>query len=182
MSLTDMILERQFEPPLDQPRFLDMVRGAGGCMGIHRVDWQGSFLELGGARSVCWLRAADCESIRQALRESEIDCRILWQGTVHDAPGLQGEDFSRANVLVERRFTEPTLLDDVQAIEDAGANCLEMRGVRFCRTLFSTDRRRMLCLYEAPDADSVRQAQREAGMPVERVWAFRPVSMEMLAD
>ena len=30
-----------------------------------------------------------------------------------------------------------------------------------------------MCLYRAPDAESVRIAQREAGMPVERVWSFR---------
>jgi hypothetical protein len=31
----------------------------------------------------------------------------------------------------------------------------------------------MMCLYRAPDAESVRIAQREAGMPVERVRAIR---------
>ncbi|KPJ80351.1 MAG: hypothetical protein AMJ58_08895 [Gammaproteobacteria bacterium SG8_30] len=62
---------------------------------------------------------------------------------------------------------------DIQAIEDAGAGCLENHRVRFVRTYFSADRRRMMCLYRAPDAESVRIAQREAGMPVERVWSFR---------
>ena len=33
----------------------------------------------------------------------------------------------------------------------------------------------MLCLYEAPDAESVRQAQREAGVPFERAWAFEAI-------
>jgi len=33
----------------------------------------------------------------------------------------------------------------------------------------------MICLYHAPDAESVRLAQRQAGMPLERVWAFHAV-------
>jgi hypothetical protein len=43
------------------------------------------------------------------------------------------------------------------------------------RTLFSTDRKRMICLYHAPDAESVRLAQRAAGMPFGEVWPFRQV-------
>jgi hypothetical protein len=30
----------------------------------------------------------------------------------------------------------------------------------------------MICLYHAPDAESVRIAQRAANMPVERIWTF----------
>lgn len=29
----------------------------------------------------------------------------------------------------------------------------------------------MVCIYAAPDAESVRSAQRQAGMPFETVWA-----------
>jgi hypothetical protein len=34
---------------------------------------------------------------------------------------------------------------------------------------------RMLCLYEAPDAESVRLANREASLPFDRVWASQIV-------
>jgi len=76
-----------------------------------------------------------------------------------------------AIVVVERSFGEPVQFDEIQAIADRGAWCLEMYGVRFVRSFFSTDRRRMICLYEAQDADSVRETQRKAGVPFERVWA-----------
>lgn len=74
-------------------------------------------------------------------------------------------------VVVERVFDAPVEFAAIQAIEDRGAWCLTMHGVRFLRTWFSKDRLRMVCLYEAPDAESVRIAQRTAGMPVRRVWA-----------
>jgi hypothetical protein len=38
----------------------------------------------------------------------------------------------------------------------------------------------MLCLYQSPDAESVRAAQREAGLPVDRVWAFDRIAPENL--
>jgi len=55
-------------------------------------------------------------------------------------------------------------------MEDRGASCRVQHRVRFLRTYFSADRRRMVCCYAAPDAESVRLAQRQAGVPFERVW------------
>ena len=74
-------------------------------------------------------------------------------------------------VVVEREFPEPAVFDEIQAVEDAGAWCLDLHQVRFVRTYFSSDRQRMICLYEAPDAESVRLSQRRIGLPFERVWA-----------
>lgn len=76
-------------------------------------------------------------------------------------------------VVVERSFPQPVTFEDIQAIEDRRAWCLEASGVRFLRTYFSRDRRRMICLYEAPDADTVRLVQEEAGLPCKRAWASR---------
>jgi hypothetical protein len=47
----------------------------------------------------------------------------------------------------------------------------EQRRVKFIRSYFSKDRRRMICEYEAPDAEAVREVQRTASMPFERIWA-----------
>ena len=78
-----------------------------------------------------------------------------------------------STVLVERSFAEPVAFEDIQALEDRGAWCLEAHGVRFLRTYVSRDRRRMVCLYDAPDAESVRLAERKAGVPFERAWSAR---------
>jgi hypothetical protein len=81
-------------------------------------------------------------------------------------------------VVVERSFDEPVAFEAIQAIEDRGAWCLEMHNVRFLRTFFSLDRRRMICIYLAPDAESVRLAQSQAGVPFTRVWPAEPVSVD----
>ncbi|HSD25802.1 MAG TPA: nickel-binding protein [Vicinamibacteria bacterium] len=78
-------------------------------------------------------------------------------------------------VLVERSFPRPVNFDDIQALEKRGAGCLETHRVRFLRSYFSRDRRRMVCLYEAPDAESVRLSQRNVGVPFDQVWATRSV-------
>lgn len=180
--MTNAILEREFDIPMAASDFGLMASRTTGCFELHRVDWQHSMLATGGKKLVCWFKCADMDSARIALRSEDGDIsdvwpgqttsEFAWPGTVHDAPGVDEDAIRSANVVVERRWDEAVALEDIQAKEDAGASCLEMRNVRFLRTFFSFDRRRMLCLYSAPDAESVRQAQREAGMPVANVWSF----------
>jgi hypothetical protein len=75
-----------------------------------------------------------------------------------------------ARVIVERSFERPESFDDIQSLESRFAWCLEQHRVRFIRSYFSKDRLRMICEYEAPDAESVREVQRTAGLPFERIW------------
>jgi len=171
--MTEVFVERHWEPPISARDIDNMVETGGGCMATHRCAWHGSLLSADGRELFCHFTAPDAESVRIALHEAGSPRGVVWTGTVHDAPDATDKALAEANVIVSRRFEEPAVLADVQAIENAGAGCLEAHRVRFVRTYFSRDRRRMMCLYLAPDAESVRIAQREAGMPVERVWAVR---------
>jgi hypothetical protein len=164
---TNMFLERTFDPPLGATEARSGFQRSAWCLEMYRVNWQASFLALSGASMVCWFAAPDAESVRAALNKGGIDARRLWIGTVHEAPVP-----ATPSVLVARSFPSAVKIEDVQAIEDASNGCLQAHRVKFARTFFSSDRTRMLCLYEAPDAESVRLAQREAAMPMETVWAF----------
>ena len=73
-------------------------------------------------------------------------------------------------VLVERRFDQPVKFDDIQKIKVEASWCLDAHDVRFMKTFFSRDQRRMLCLYEAPDAEAVRLAEDQARVPYDRAW------------
>ncbi|MDI5920138.1 DUF4242 domain-containing protein [Halomonas sp. LR5S13] len=173
--MMDIVLERCFSRPLTAEFVRSVSLEAEGCLALHGVAWQGSLLARDGRRMVCRFRAPDVESARNALRQAGAEVTTLWPGTLHDAPGLDAGALAEANVLVERAFAAPVSLAAIQAREEAGAACLQNHRVRFVRTLLSQDARRMLCLYRAPDAESVRIAQHQAGMPLERVWAFRAI-------
>ncbi len=175
--MTELFLERDFEQALGPADVLAMAHDGAGCFELHRVAWLVSLLSSDGHRMLCHFRAADAESVRIALRTVGADMRRLWPGTLHDRPDLGEEARGSANVLVRRRFEQAVTLQAIQALEDAGAWCLEARNVKFIRSFFSLDRKRMVCLYRAPDAEAVRQAQRQACMPLEDVWAFRSISM-----
>ncbi len=75
-----------------------------------------------------------------------------------------------AHVIVERTFDPPLTVQELQAVEQRMAPCLDLYGVQWVRSYWSSDRRRMICEYEAADAESVRAVQREAQAKFDRVW------------
>lgn len=78
-------------------------------------------------------------------------------------------------VVVERSFDEPANYEQLEAREKAAAWCGTTRRVRFLRSYFSSDKRHMVCLYEAPDAEAVRTFQHAAEMPVTHVYSVHNV-------
>ncbi len=73
-------------------------------------------------------------------------------------------------IIVERNFDPPVTQDDLNAVSQRIGGCLDLYRVRWIRSHVSTDRRRMVCEYEAADAQSVRDVQNAAQAPFERVW------------
>ncbi|MEH6584571.1 MAG: DUF4242 domain-containing protein [Halioglobus sp.] len=164
--MSDIFMERTFDDAVTPDQILGLVAASEGCFSIYEVQWLESFLSEDGLSMVCHFGAADSETVRTAIRQSGNQIGATWPGEVHEVTSELA-----MNVVVERTFEEPVSLPDIQAIEDAGSWCLENHQVTFIRTFFSNDHKRMICLYHAPDAESVRQAQRQAKMPVDRVWA-----------
>jgi hypothetical protein len=74
-------------------------------------------------------------------------------------------------IVVEQTFDPPLSDEEHGRIAKRLDSCLEMREARWMRSYLSSDRKRMICEFEAPDAQSVRDAYRNAGVPVDRVWS-----------
>ncbi len=168
--MNDVIVEREYEAPMSKAELLLMSQEGASCMELYNIAWKTSFLSENGRKLACHFQAVDAETVRTALRQIGAEVKAVWPGTIHDT-GIERSP----NVVVERRFDEAASLESLQALEDASAHCLEMHNVTFIETLFSLDKKRMLCLYHAPDAESVRVAQRKANMPVERIWSCQVI-------
>ena len=73
-------------------------------------------------------------------------------------------------IIVERTFETPQSDADLSAVADRERPCLGVYNVQWKRSLMSSDRRRMICEYEAADAETVRKVQREARALFDHVW------------
>jgi uncharacterized protein DUF4242 len=54
--------------------------------------------------------------------------------------------------------------------------CLTLHGVRHVVSYVAPDGRKMICVFEAPDAEAVRRTARQLGYRYDSVWAATIVS------
>jgi ubiquinone/menaquinone biosynthesis C-methylase UbiE len=83
-----------------------------------------------------------------------------------------------ARVMMEQVFQEPFSDERYADFAKKLDSCLEVRSGAWRRSSLSIDRLRMVCEFEAPDAEAVRDAARTAGIPYERVWTANVYAVE----
>lgn len=175
-----VVVERTMRAPVTQAAVVDLIHGSGWCNDLYGVSHLGSLLAPDRRTVICIYCAPDAEAVRGASRRLGAPHEQVWSATLHGPygpepltarpPAATPGDPAAATVLVSRFFDEPVDLDALQARESASAWCLEAHRVRFLQTLVAMNRKRMLCLYAAPDAESVRLTQRQTEMPFDAVW------------
>lgn len=70
-------------------------------------------------------------------------------------------------VLVEYDLPAPA---ELEAWRRRVKGCLDLRSARWIRSFVTPDGRRAICQFEAPDAESVREAFRASGRSFDRAW------------
>jgi hypothetical protein len=75
-----------------------------------------------------------------------------------------------ARIVMEQTFEQPMSDEELARLSKQLDPCLDMRDGTWARSYLSLDRKRMFCEFEAPDAESVRDALRLARVPFDRVW------------
>lgn len=73
--------------------------------------------------------------------------------------------------MCERTFASPLTVDGFGAAGQVLAPCLEARDVKWLASHLASDGRRSVCVFEAADAESVREANHTAGLPFDQIWA-----------
>jgi hypothetical protein len=72
--------------------------------------------------------------------------------------------------MVERVFSPPVTQEQFMAAGQKLAPCIQERDIKHVTSYFAPDGSRSLCVYDARDAERIREANRTAGAPFERVW------------
>jgi hypothetical protein len=87
-----------------------------------------------------------------------------------------------AILVLEQTFETPTTPQDLRDAAQRLDKCLTAHGARWMRSYLSKDRRRMICEFEAGDAEQIRDAARRAGIPFDRCWPADCFSREEPTD
>lgn len=74
-------------------------------------------------------------------------------------------------IILEHRFEgRPFDVDRYNAAQARNAACLGVHGVRHIVSYVTLDGQRMICVFEAPDAEAVRRTARQLGYSYDSVW------------
>ncbi len=74
-------------------------------------------------------------------------------------------------VIVETTADQPITDDYLHAADQQMLPCLNARNIFWNYSFLSSDRRRMICTFNAPDAGSVRESYQRAGLSSRLIWA-----------
>ncbi len=172
--MEDVIVARGFKTPIGEADINATLAQHGWCLDVHRTLYRWSYFSRAGTRLICRFSAPDAESVRQALRPSPPRPDYAHTVSVHlppgqeDAPPEPGPD---SLIVVERNFESATdFAAVVGALREKAQWCLDQYRVRPVCSYFARDRKRMVCVYRAPDAEAVRRVQNSAGLGYEQVW------------
>jgi hypothetical protein len=87
-----------------------------------------------------------------------------------------------AVLVLEQTFETPISPEELTDAARRVDKCLQAHGARWMRSYLSKDRKRMICEFEAPDAEQVRNSYRSAGVNFEACWTADVFSREKPTD
>jgi len=87
-----------------------------------------------------------------------------------------------ARVMAEQVFQQPMTDEQLLAFSKRLDPCLEVRRGAWRRSTLAIDRLRMVCEFEAPDSEAVREAFRASAIAYERVWTAHVFAVEDYPD
>jgi hypothetical protein len=171
----DVVVERNFDPPLRAEALEAAARPCGSGLAKLGITWRESLVDRHGRRMLHLFTAPSTAAVRGALRDQTIDSEDVWLAQINALASRATSD-NGALIVAERRIALPVRLVDLRTIEHVCAWCLEKHRIRLVRMLSSADFTRIVYVFTAPDAESVRWAHRQASLPLDAVWPCREVA------
>jgi hypothetical protein len=175
-----VVIERWFEEPVAFQEIQDLEDAGSWCLDLYSVTFLKTFFSRDRKRMICLYEAPDAEAVRRAERQAKVPFDLAWTGEPLDIrggrPPLPANAPEGEFVVVERMFEDPVVLPELlDRIRERGG-CLETYGADYLEAYLSPDRRRMLCLFRAPDTEAVRNVNRTMEVPAVRVY---PVTLHI---
>jgi hypothetical protein len=165
-----VVVERRFEQPIEFKEIQEQEDAASWCLDAYHVRFLKTFLSRDRQRMLCLYEAPDAESVRLAEAQAKVPFDCAW--TCHL---LQGGEQSlhpsaKEYVVVERSFPEPITKEFVHKTFGGVGGCMQLHRAFYVESFLGHDGHKMVCVFRAPDAEAVRTANSQAGVPYTDVW------------
>lgn len=165
-----VVAERFFPEPVGPERLAELRRRNAWCRDLHGVRPVRALAAPGQQRYLCLYEAPDAEAVRHYSRAAGTPLERAWPATLFPGSVPPDRPLPDDVFVVERLFETPLSVAALEEKEARLSPCLESYCVRRLQSYLARDGRRLVCIYDAPDAESVRQIQRSASLAYERLW------------
>jgi len=165
-----IVVERSFPEPVEFATLQAAEDALAWCLEQHEVRFLRSYFARDRRHMVCLYEAPDAEAVRIVQRQGNLPFDRAWTATCIEQPEGEAAPTDFETVIVQRELPQPMTADDVDAIVRQSASCLDIHHAFLRRSYLAAGGELMICCFEAPDAESVRIANREAGVPMVRAW------------
>ncbi|MBD2306744.1 DUF4242 domain-containing protein [Chroococcidiopsis sp. FACHB-1243] len=168
MSLA--IVETLADSPLTPESPTDTDLRVLACLAERNVTWRYSLLSRDRLRAICTFDAPDVESVRESYRKGGGIFSRIWAGELIQPQDIQPRRNSSMLKVIETTYP-PFEQEEWNEISSRTLSCYAHRGIEWVRSYLSLDRTRVICELNAPDTQSIREAQHRAGVSFDRVWS-----------
>ncbi|MEM9216515.1 MAG: nickel-binding protein [Cyanobacteria bacterium P01_F01_bin.150] len=160
-----VIAEASYDRPLQD---VDKQRQLGG----NDVQWSYSLLAQNGKRQIYVFEAPDANAVQTCFRQTDTPFDTIWEGT--KVLPSYGSFQRNERLLKVIEGTYPPVTPEFWNMANAlSIDCFQPRGVDWLHSFMSSDRTRIICELNAPDAEVIRETYRRFNAPFERVWAAK---------
>jgi hypothetical protein len=87
-----------------------------------------------------------------------------------------------ATLVLEQNFEAPVTDEYLNDAAKRVDGCLQAHGARWMRSYLSLDRKRLICEFEAADAEQIRDSYRSAGVSFDHCWTATVYSRDKPTD
>jgi len=119
---------------------------------------------------LCLYEAPGAESVRLAQDQARVPYERAWT-CAHLTGSAPTTDASASElVVVERVFPTAVTAEFVSTAFKRSGWCLDLHRATYVESYLGGDGKKMVCVFRAPDAESVRLANNQGGVPYTAVW------------
>lgn len=166
-----VVVERSFEQPANIEELSLRERAVASCLSERGVSWIETFVSVDARRMLCVYEAPDAEAVRYTQDRAGLPYQRAWSGQLIEPSSPPEPIAGYSLVMVERDLPADTTQEQFLRVALGAAGCMQSHRVRFYRSVFGGDSGKCACVYSAPDAESVRIANVESGLPMRRAWS-----------
>lgn len=168
MSL--VIVETLTDTPLNLEALTDPHNAVLACLAERNATWRYSLLSGDRRRMICTFDAPDAESVRESYRKGGGFFSRVWSGDLIQ-PDSNPPQRNEAMLKVIEGTYSPIDQEEWNELSHKTLNCYAERGIEWIQSYISGDRTRVICELNAPDTESIREAQHRVGIPFDRLWS-----------